>query len=244
MTVWDGGGNDTYNFSNYSTSATINLAPGAWSTPSQAQRADLDAGAAVHLARGSIANAMYWTGDLRPLIENAIGGQGSDKITGNVLGNKLSGLNGNDVIAGLAGKDTLAGGLGRDTLAGGDARDIFDFDRTSDSKPGPNRDTHHRLQARYECHRRRHRPFRHRCQGWCRRRPSLQVHRHASLHYRDLGASCLVQGDVNGDAKADFEILVKIGSLAASDFFSDTRWLKSSKHGHARLEKGEVLECP
>ena len=33
LTIWDGGGIDTYDFSNYKTNAVINLAPGAWSTP-------------------------------------------------------------------------------------------------------------------------------------------------------------------------------------------------------------------
>ncbi len=35
LTMWDGGGNDTYDFSNYKTNEVIDLNPGAWSTPSQ-----------------------------------------------------------------------------------------------------------------------------------------------------------------------------------------------------------------
>ena len=31
MTIWDGGGTDTYDLSNYSTSLTVNLSPGDWS---------------------------------------------------------------------------------------------------------------------------------------------------------------------------------------------------------------------
>jgi hypothetical protein len=31
--------------------------------------------------------------------------------------------------------------------------------------------------------------------------------------------SCLVQGDIDGNGKADFEILVKAASLAKGDFF-------------------------
>jgi hypothetical protein len=38
------------------------------------------------------------------------------------------------------------------------------------------------------------------------------------LRYKDLGAEVIVQGDVNGDGKADFEILVKAGKLDAGDF--------------------------
>ena len=38
------------------------------------------------------------------------------------------------------------------------------------------------------------------------------------LRYEDKGAKVVVQGDVNGDGKADFEILVKLGSLEKGDF--------------------------
>jgi len=41
MTVWDGGGQDTYDFSNYSTGVTVNLAPGSWTTTSATQLANL-----------------------------------------------------------------------------------------------------------------------------------------------------------------------------------------------------------
>jgi hypothetical protein len=34
----------------------------------------------------------------------------------------------------------------------------------------------------------------------------------------DKGATVIVQGDVNGDGKADFEILVKLGSMEKGDF--------------------------
>ena len=38
------------------------------------------------------------------------------------------------------------------------------------------------------------------------------------LRYTDKGSTSLVQGDVNGDGKADFEILVKVGALGSGDF--------------------------
>ena len=34
MTIWDGGGVDTYDFSNYATNLTVNLQPGSWTTAS------------------------------------------------------------------------------------------------------------------------------------------------------------------------------------------------------------------
>lgn len=54
-------------------------------------------------------------------IEQAFGGYGNDKLTGNALDNDLVGSYGADVLAGLAGNDHLAGGLGNDTY-------VFDVD--------------------------------------------------------------------------------------------------------------------
>jgi hypothetical protein len=34
----------------------------------------------------------------------------------------------------------------------------------------------------------------------------------------DQGSQVLVQGDVDGDRKADFDILVKVATLSAGDF--------------------------
>ena len=34
MTIWDGGGHDTYDFSNYTTNLTVDLTPGGWTTTS------------------------------------------------------------------------------------------------------------------------------------------------------------------------------------------------------------------
>ena len=103
MTVWDGGGNDTYDFSNYTTNLSINLQPGGWTTASTAQLAYLGNG---HYAIGNIANALLYENNPASLIENAIGGSGNDTITGNTANNKLTGGAGNDTIDGLGGTDT------------------------------------------------------------------------------------------------------------------------------------------
>lgn len=112
MTIWDGGGNDTYDFSSYTTNLSINLTPGEWTTSSTAQLANLGLG---HYARGNVANAMLYQGNLASLIENATGGSGNDLIVGNVGRNYLRGGNGNDSLKGLAGNDTIDGGAGTDT---------------------------------------------------------------------------------------------------------------------------------
>src|SRR5262249_7308937 len=87
LTIWDGGGNDTYDMSNYANGVTIDLRPGQWSITSHNQLADLAAeNPGVHLARGNIANAQIdpnFPNETASLIENAIGGAGNDTITGN-----------------------------------------------------------------------------------------------------------------------------------------------------------------
>ncbi|WP_242482084.1 Calx-beta domain-containing protein [Trichormus variabilis] len=61
------------------------------------------------------------------VIENATGGTGNDRLTGNALNNILAGGNGNDQLQGLAGNDTLWGGLGDDILTGGAGQDKYLF---------------------------------------------------------------------------------------------------------------------
>lgn len=123
LTIWDGGGTDTYDFSAYSTNLSVSLAPGGFSTLSSAQIAYLGHG---HDARGNVFNALQYEGDPRSLIENALGGSGKDAIEGNAADNHLSGNTGGDTLGGLGGDDTLAGGGGPDVLAGGAGDDVLD----------------------------------------------------------------------------------------------------------------------
>jgi serralysin len=124
LTVWDGGGIDTYNFSNYTTNLKVDLQPGAWTTTSTTQLAHIDYyGSNTRLATGNIANALLYEGNPASLIENAVGGSGSDSITGNNTANALSGLAGNDTLKGLLGADILDGGEGNDLLDGGAGAD-------------------------------------------------------------------------------------------------------------------------
>ena len=116
--IWDGGGIDTYNLSNYSTNLFVDLTPGDWSIFSTAQLADLD-GLGTHLAAGNVANAYLYNDDPRSLIENAVGGSGNDILLGNQANNMLSGGAGNDILASTDGNDTLSGATGNDTLDGG-----------------------------------------------------------------------------------------------------------------------------
>lgn len=130
QTIWDGGGADTYDFSNYATNLTVNLAPGAWSTTSATQLAKLHY-YGTQIAVGSIANALLYNGDIRSLIERVIGGSGHDHITGNDANNELFGGAGDDQLFGGAGADRLIGGLGADLLDGGDRFDYAIYDEAN-----------------------------------------------------------------------------------------------------------------
>lgn len=114
-TLWDGGGLDTYDLSAYVIGLEIDLSPGGHSVFSRAQLAGLGDG---HAARGNIFNALLFEDDPRSLIENALGGSGDDRITGNRADNRLEGGAGHDRLLGGAGQDDLLGGAGRDTLLG------------------------------------------------------------------------------------------------------------------------------
>ncbi|SPP94147.1 M10 family metallopeptidase [Bradyrhizobium vignae] len=111
-TVWDGGGVDTYDLSNYTTNLSINLNPGASSAFSSTQLAYLGNG---HYAAGNVYNAYLYNNDARSYIDNAIGGSGNDTIVGNAIANTLTGGSGNDTITGGGGNDTIIGGAGTDT---------------------------------------------------------------------------------------------------------------------------------
>jgi serralysin len=103
LTIWDGGGVDTYDFSNYATNLKVSLQPGEWTTVSSAQLANLGNG---HFAAGNIANALLYQNNPASLIENVIGGLGNDTIYGNAADNSFTGGHGNDVLDGGTGTNT------------------------------------------------------------------------------------------------------------------------------------------
>jgi Ca2+-binding RTX toxin-like protein len=119
MTLWDGNGVDTYDLSNYGTDLIIDLNPGAFSLFSEDQLANHQAfSGGTAFAPGNVANALLYQGDVRSLIENAIGGVGDDSMLGNQAKNNLNGGDGEDLLIGSFGKDKLIGGNGNDELYG------------------------------------------------------------------------------------------------------------------------------
>jgi hypothetical protein len=109
--IWDSGGYDTLDLSSFNKACTINLTPGAYSTIACTDWTMTDN---LGIAAGAI-------------IEQAIGGSGSDTITGNFADNTLYGGAGNDVISAGDGDDIIYCGTGNDTLTGGLGADEFRF---------------------------------------------------------------------------------------------------------------------
>lgn len=136
LTIWDGGGEDTFDFANYRTDLTVDLRPGKGTITDEDQLATL------HQSRGrgdeeidasaSIYNARLFMDDSRALIENARGGSGDDFIRGNAADNRLSGGGGSDLIRGGEGNDTLKGGNHADRLYGNSGDDVLAGQRGND----------------------------------------------------------------------------------------------------------------
>lgn len=114
-TIWDGGGTDTYDFSNYTTNQSISLVAGEWSRMSDAQLAGLGGG---FVARANVFNSLMFGNNVASLIENANGGSGHDNIEGNQVRNYIHGNNGNDTVIGQGGSDLLYGEDGNDVIYG------------------------------------------------------------------------------------------------------------------------------
>jgi len=120
----------------------------------------------------------------------------------------------NDVLNGAAGNDVLTGGLGRDTLIGAAGADRFDFNAIAESVKGGNRDLisgfihaqHDRIDLSDDRRGTRRMP------GTRRSSSSAAdgfAHYHA-VHHSVFGmvrfAGGIVQGNVNSNLAADFEI--------------------------------------
>lgn len=96
---------------------------------------DSDAGVRINLATGS-ATGGHATDDFFTDIENIIGSDFRDTLTGDNGANVISGGGGNDVIDGGGDKDTINGGAGNDTVDGGAGNDRLSLDDGHDTAFG------------------------------------------------------------------------------------------------------------
>jgi serralysin len=115
--AWDAGGTDTFDFSGYSANQVIDLRAGYFSS--------------VGGLLGNVAIAQ------NVVIEDAIGGAGSDVIHGNAAGNTIDGGAGADTIdGGSGGANKLLGGDGLDSITGGADFDAINGNKGDDTIDG------------------------------------------------------------------------------------------------------------
>ncbi|MDB2467907.1 matrixin family metalloprotease [Planktomarina temperata] len=120
LTIWDGGGEDLLDFSNFNYRCDIDLNDGAYST--------------IRYAGWNPENNFGIA--FNTFIENVSGSQSNDTIKGNELDNEISGNNGNDTLFGGAGNDIFDWDVGSrdgvDTMHGGTGNDIYMLSSASD----------------------------------------------------------------------------------------------------------------
>ena len=128
---------------------------------------------------------------------------------------------GNDVMLGNAGADTLTGGRGKDRLEGGADADIFDFDHKLDSKKGGQRDViadfergldHIDLSTIDAVKGAGDQAFK-----WIGKKDFTGTA--GELHFVKKGGGLIVEGDIDGNGKADFQIqLLDLAGIGNGDF--------------------------
>jgi Ca2+-binding RTX toxin-like protein len=195
MTVWDGGGADTYDLSAYSTGMTVDLRPGEWTTTSQVQLANLGGAQNPVFARGNIANALLFEGDTASLIENAKGGSAGDTLIANQAANNLTGNGGADIFKWAASGDSGTGAAADhilDFLRGTDKIDLSAID----ANPATGADDAFAFIG------------------------TTAFHNVAGeVRYDVTGGSAHVFADLDGNGIADMEIIVNnVTILAGTDF--------------------------
>ncbi|WP_424402362.1 Ig-like domain-containing protein [Pasteurella sp. PK-2025] len=154
--IWDGAGIDTFDASNELKGVNVNLTPGSWiyrgtelskylivkdkSQHSKQAYFDLPDDTQIHgkfNGRWDARELLNYTEDQGFIgygtqIENLIGSDHDDILTGNHADNNIYGGAGDDVIKGGKGNDYLDGGAGNDQLQGELGDDTYVVDSTAD----------------------------------------------------------------------------------------------------------------
>ncbi|MGH6735809.1 MAG: calcium-binding protein [Methyloceanibacter sp.] len=168
--------------------------------------------------RGKILGQVF-LGDGDDIFNGATGTSG--RVFGEDGNDTLIGGKGNDTLDGGAGMDMIRGGRGKDSLFGGTEADIFDFNSIKDSAKGSKRDVINDLLRGTDTIDLEGIDAKTGVSGnqkftWIAKQDFHD--KKGELRYEDKGNKVIVQGDVDGDGKADFEILVKVGALNQNDF--------------------------
>jgi len=125
VSIIDGGGIDTLDLSGFGNNSVIDVRTVMSSSTT----------GSISSVGGLIGNLTLAVGTV---IENVVGGAGSEKIYGNDAKNTLTGNAGNDTLDGGIGNDTLLGGNGHDSLLGRYGDDVLDGGAGNDTLEGGN----------------------------------------------------------------------------------------------------------
>jgi Ca2+-binding RTX toxin-like protein len=145
-----------------------------------------------------------------------VGTSGADTLVGQGGADTLKGLAGTDQLSGGAGDDILVGGQGRDYLAGDAGADRFVFEVVKDSAVGSNRDVVTFAQSEGDkidllaIDADTDGTAGNQAFSWIGSGAFTKVD--GQLRF----SGGILQGDTNGDGKADFEIKIN-GALAVTD---------------------------
>jgi len=163
---------------------------------------------------------LYTITDVSP--ETLNGTIDADTLIGNDDIESILGFAGKDILNGMGNDDRLTGGLGKDWQTGGTGTDIFDFNLKTETVRGANRDVimdFNRVEldqidligidARKGAGNQAFKFI-----------GAKQFHDKAGeLHYIKKAGFLLVEGDIDGNGKADFQIQVHgVTKLGAIDF--------------------------
>jgi hypothetical protein len=131
LTLYDSGGTDTLDLSGDTASQKRVVTYNAQGNPIETS-ATRDS-TIIDIRQGAYSSTHGMSNNIGiafgTIIENVVGTQFNDTITGNDAANSLVGGGGNDVINGGLGADVLNGGIGFDSLLGGDGNDSVFFDQ-------------------------------------------------------------------------------------------------------------------
>lgn len=95
---------------------------------------DASAGVTVNLSLTGSQNTAGAGIDQLSNIENIIGTDFADQLSGSLIGNEISGGDGNDTLFGLGGNDVLRGGIGNNVLDGGTGADTVSYSTSTGVK--------------------------------------------------------------------------------------------------------------
>jgi Ca2+-binding RTX toxin-like protein len=227
----DGGeGIDTFqrdlsrDYTDYAFTAVVDLARGKFYALGYEDDFDTLVGIEDVDMKGNFSDHVYGTSDNNTLRGN----NGNDLLYGRGGNDVLHGGNNNDKLYGDTGADTLIGGTGSDLLYGGSdsVRDVFIFNSVADSKIGSTRDKVYDFRTTVDDLDLRGIDANTRVSvnqefsfNTTIAKANSVWYKAANLDGNTKTKEIIVYGDVNGDAKADFEIgLMGVTSVIATDF--------------------------